>query len=798
MRKFLLLLLILFSSATIQSQTYKIHGSVKDAFSGLNLSYANIRVNKSTIGTISNSNGDYILKAKEGSYSFIASFIGYKSDTVKVNVNSNKLINFVLEPIELEISEVTIEPGINPAYDIIKKTIKSKKETLNKINNYKYSAYTKGLIKTTRDFSSGSFSLSTQDTGKLKITGILENESRGFYKKPDKNKHFIVGRKQSANTPPFINILTGGNVIQSFYEDNLTFMGKKIPSPISDQALSYYYYYIEKEIALDNKKVYQIFFNTDNLAAPGFYGKLFIEDSTFHLLKLEVNLNQMANPGGLFNYVKVFQQFSVFENDIALPIDYRLLVDGNYLGLAKFGFELHTIMNSYEINTKIDEELFEGAIISVLPGADKKDQNYWNSIKAIPNTMQEEIAYNRIDSLSRVAKTFGQDFSLLAPSLQVNKNFSITGPLTLYSFNKIQGHTLNLELFFNDAETQRLTFDVGASYGFADKFVKKYLSAEYLLGEYRTTKFELNLYDRVSSLFSSSDNYNSFTSTFLSLFTKYDFRDYFYSKGFEFNTSTDILPELNLGIGIVTRKDYSANNNSNFSIFYPNKNYSNNKQIYNANINAVNVSFKIDFRKYLEDGFFRRKIYSQNNIQFEGSATISKTDLLTSDLDFSVYKIGAFGSFITVGNWSLDFSANQVYSTGTVPLQWQYALPGNISAAGKNNSFRTLKIGEVFGDNVTTLFLRHNFNDDLFRLSNIPILSSLQLQLSTHLNVALSDISNRSKEILPVNYISFTKPFYELGFSISHPLIPISFEFTWKLNYLNKNNFMFGINTIAL
>lgn len=798
MKNIFLLVFILFSSINVQSQIYRIHGSVKDASTGLKLSYANIRINKSTVGTISNSNGDYILKTKEGSNSFIASFIGYRSDTVKINVNNNEEINFLLEPIELEISEVTVKPGLNPAYDIIRKTIKSKRETLDKIRNYKYSAYTKGLVKTTRDFSSGSFSLTTQDTGKLKITGILENESRGFYKKPDKNKHFIVGRKQSANTPPFINILTGGNVIQSFYEDDLTFMGKKIPSPISDGALSYYYFYIEKEIALDNKKIYQIFFNTDNLAAPGFYGKLFIEDSTFHLLKLEVNLNQMANPGGLFNYVKVFQQFSVFDDDIALPIDYRLLAEGNYLGLAKFGFELHTIMNSYEINTEVDEELFEGAVISVLPDADKKDQNYWNSIKAIPNTIQEEIAYNRIDSLSKVAKTFGQDFSLLAPSLQLNKYFSITGPLTLYSFNKIQGHTLNLELFYNDAETQRLTFDVGASYGFADKLVKKYLSAEYLLGEYRTTKFNLNLYDNVSSIFSSSDNYNSFTSTFLSLFTKYDFRDYFYSKGLEVNISTDVLPELNLGIGLTTRSDKSANNNSNFSIFYPNKNYKKNSPIYDVNINAVNVSFKIDFRKYLEDGFFRRKIYSQNNIQFEGSAILSKTDLLTSDVDFSIFNIGTFGSFITVGNWSLDFSANKVYSTGTVPLQWQYALPGNISAAGKNNSFRTLKIGEVFGDDVSTLFLRHNFNDDLFRLSNIPILSSLQLQLSAHLNVALSDISDKSKEILPSSYISFTKPFYELGFSISHPLIPISFEFTWKLNYLDKNNFVFGINTIAL
>ncbi|MCW8849972.1 MAG: DUF5686 family protein, partial [Melioribacteraceae bacterium] len=615
---------------------------------------------------------------------------------------------------------------------------------------------------------------------------------------PDQSKHFIVARKQSANTPPFINILTGGNVIQSFYKDELTFMGKKSPSPISDEALSYYYFYIEKEIALDNKKVYQIYFNTDNPAAPGFFGKLFIEDSTFHLLKVEASLNRMANPGGLFNYVKVSQQFSVFENDISLPIDYRLFADGNYLGLAKFGFELHTIMNSYEINSDIDEELFDDAVISVLPDADKKDDNYWNSIQAIPNTLDESIAYSRIDSLSKVAKTFGQDFSIASTELELSKYFSITGPLALYSFNKVQGSTLNFDLYYSDAEEQRLNIDAGVQYGFADDRVKKHLSATYALGEYRTTDLKFELFDKVSGLFSSSDNYNLFTSTFLSLFTKYDFRDYYYSKGLEFEINSDILPILNLGLGYITREDKSAKNNSNFSIFYPSKKYATNEQIFDTKINAVQASFKIDFRKYIEDGFFRRKIFTRNNIQFEGSATISRNDLLKSELDFSIYNLSTFGSFITAGNWSLDFYAEKVHSTGTVPFQWLYALPGNISAAGKNNTFRTLRIGEIFGDDVTTLFLRHNFQDDLFKMSGIPILSTLQLQLSTHLNIALSDISEKSRLILPVNFVKFNKPFYELGFSIAHPLIPLSFEFTWKLNYLGKNNFAFGINTFAL
>ncbi len=782
---------------TTNAQTYNVSGTISDSKSDVKLSYANIRIDNSARGTASNTEGKYKLNLKDGSFSLIASYIGYRSDTVKLTLTGNQIIDFKLDPIELEMDEVTVKPGRNPAYEIIRNAIKTKNSIDKKINSYKYSAYTKGLVKTTRDFGGGSFTLSTQDTGRLKITGILENESRGFYKKPDNSKHYIVARKQSANTPPFINILTGGDVIQSFHEDYLTFMGRKIPSPISEEALSYYYFYIEKEIAIDDKKVFQIYFNTDNTAAPGFYGKLFITDSTFQLLKVDAELNQMANPGGLFTFVRVYQQFSVFEDEIALPIDYRLFAEGNYLGLAKFGFELHTIMNNYEINSEIDNDLFDSAVISVLPEADKKDDNYWNSIQSIPNTFEEEIAYSRIDSLTNVSKSFGQDFSFLSSRLKLNDNFSIVGPISLYSFNKVQGNTLNLDLFYNDAEVQRLNLSGGISYGFADSFVKKYLYTSYRFSQYRTTELTFNIFDKLTDLFGVSENYNKFTSTFLSLISKYDFRDYYYTKGFDVNVSSEVFSILEMGVGYISREDKTAENNSNFSIFNNDRDYSLNKTIFDTKTNALKASFKLDFRKFIEDGFFRRRITPRNSIQLKGSALFSKKDLLNSDVNFTIYKLEAYGRLITAGNWSLDYSVNKILSNGNVPFQWLYPLPGNINASGKNNSFRTLRIGEVYGDNVTTLFLSHNFNDDLFKLSQIPLLSDLQLQLSTYLNIALSEISEKSRLAPITDYQKFSKPFYELGFSIGHILIPLSFEFTWKLNYRGKNNFVIGINTFA-
>lgn len=795
---YLLFFLIFQFNDQLFAQYFSITGKVIDNISGEGLSYSNIRILNSTVGTASNSEGFYKLNLKKGHYTIIASYIGYLSDTTEISLFDDGVINFNLSPIEIIMDEITVEPGVNPAYNIIKNAVKTKNEIKGKINNYRYSSYTKGIIKTTKDLAGSEYSLSSQDTGKLKISGILENESRGFFKTPDNVKHFIVARKQTANTPPFINILTGGMFLQSFYEDELQFIRRSIPSPISEEALSYYYFYVEKEIAMDDKKVFQIYFDTDNPAAPGFYGKLFIADSSFHLLKADVNLNSMANPGGLFDYVKIYQQFSIFDDGIALPIDYRLFAEGNYLGLAKFGFELNTILNSYEINSDIDEELFDNAVISVLPDADKKDENYWGSIQSIPNTMEEEIAYNRIDSLTNLSKSFGQDFSFLSDKLELNNNIAITGPLGLYSFNKIEGSTLNLGLYYNDGEEQRLNLKGSVSYGFADDLVKKELQIDYLLGEYRTSKIEFSIYDKVNGLFGSTDNYNKFTSTVLSLFTKYDFRNYYYSKGLQINISSEITPLFTIGLGYISKKDISAENNSDFSFFYNNRSYSENMPIYDSMTNAITASLTVDFRKFIEDGFFRRRITERNNIIFNGSLIHSNPNFLNSGTDFTSYKLDSYGSLSTFGNWSLDFSVNHIFSWGTLPIQWLYALPGNISAGGKDNSFRTLRIGEVYGDKVTTVFLKHNFLDDIFKFLQIPFIESLQLQLSSHLNIAMSEISQNSKMILNTDFREFREPFYELGFGIGHILIPLNFEFTWKLNYRGKNNFVFGINSFAL
>jgi hypothetical protein len=138
-----------------------------------------------------------------------------------------------------------------------------------------------------------------------------------------------------------------------------------------------------------------------------------------------------------------------------------------------------------------------------------------------------------------------------------------------------------------------------------------------------------------------------------------------------------------------------------------------------------------------------------------------------------------------------------MYNNGTLPYQDMYALPGNINLISKQYTFRTLRINEVFGERLVTLNLEHNFGSELFRMLNIPLLKEWDITLNTFFNAAVSEVGQKSAELLLTDLNTFPHPFYEIGFAIGQGIFPIQLEFAWKLNYRGSNNFVVSINTFV-
>src|SRR5690554_1227107 len=802
MKIYCLILTILLNSSLF-AQTFSVKGTIKDKVSGKALSYANVRVLNSTLGTSSNNEGEFEIRLSPGNYILIASYIGYKTDSLSINLNKDiDNLNFNLVPTDVILPEIVVKPGENPALEIIRKAIARKKIRDEKISSYIFEAYTKGILRAPEDAEGGegsvSISVGDNENQELRIAGIIENESKGYFLKPNNYKEVIIARKQTANFPSSINILTGGRIMQNFYDDEVSFLGTYLHGPLSDISLNYYYFYIVETVAIDNKKLFKIFMAPDDEADPGFKGYLFILDETFDLVKVDLTLNRAANPGGIFDTISVVQQFALYDDSLYMPVDYRLFATASYLSLIRIGFELNTILYNYEINPVIDNDIFGKAIITVQPDADEKDSTYWVATQTIPNTSEEKTAYHRIDSIKNVPKGFWDRSSFLSTTMELTDNFKVTAPLGIYHFNDVEGHTLDYGFYFNDLFNRRFNSSFDFSYGFADEKFKKSFSGNYRFGDYRTYNLEVNAFDRINVLFGESDvdPYSEFAETILTLFFKDSPNDYYYSKGFNVRLSGEVFPVLSLSAGFLNRTDNSAINNSDFSFFYKKKKYKSNSPIYETKINAITAGFGLDFRDYIEDGYSRRRIsFGGSYITFEGNVTYSDRKLLKSGLDFTKYELNSYAQTRTFRNSILSVKTNFVYTDGAVPYQMLYILAGNIDYLSRSFSFRTLGYNEVVGDRIATISMEHFFGNELFRWMGIPGLKEWDILLNIFFNAAYTDISDVSRSILVVDQKVFKNPFYEAGFGLGHALIPLTLEFAWKLNHRGRNNFRFGINS---
>lgn len=99
MRKHLLtVFIILLCSSTYAQKKYTISGYIKDGASGETLINATITVERNAKGISSNQYGFYSITLNEGSYNLIASYIGYASQVIKIDLSSDTLLNIEMRP----------------------------------------------------------------------------------------------------------------------------------------------------------------------------------------------------------------------------------------------------------------------------------------------------------------------------------------------------------------------------------------------------------------------------------------------------------------------------------------------------------------------------------------------------------------------------------------------------------------------------------------------------------------------------------------------------------------------------
>jgi hypothetical protein len=794
MKKNILFVICLFVICYLNSysQNYKLTGVIKDIKTDKPLSFATVKIIDTAYSTTADQNGEYIIKLKSGYYKAVFSYIGYFSDTANIYMEDKDAErNIFLKPTEFLTEEIEVF-GEDPAYDIIRKAIKYKKLFKSELNEYDFDAYSKFVIRT--NINPTSEKDTTTDKSKLNIFGILESETKGYFKKPDLEKQIVKSKKETANIQKGLAI----PLIVNFYDEDVDLNEAKIPGPLCDDAFDNYEYKLVNITSIDSIKIYKInVINTSNIK-PQFTGHIYIIDSIFALMKVALKTNDAGLPRGLDN-IEFIQKVTSYQDknkkNFWMPTDIEIFADGSFLGLVKFKAEVFTIVSNYNLNVKAPPGTFNDIVVKILPDASKKDSVYWAKNQIIKNTEEEKITFEKI-AKEEAKKESGISLGINLLHFGRNLNMSL---LDLYSFNRVSGHQLGLNASYNK-DFGKYNVEAFLGYGFGDKKAKYDISARFRLLNDKSLQINTRFFNNLNGIFASDRTaIRTLDNNLYTLFYKKDKYNYYYGNGYSLSIRKSIIPQFRFGINYSQEKQSSAYKNSDYSFLRKSRDYPDNPMIIDAFKRTIGFELRLDPNKYLgidwgdgEIWRFRNTEYPRLNIRYDYSGKSLLSTFENRRYSFNLFGQNKLNSFI-----NLKYRFGGVYVNGTVPYQDLAYFQTHIKTEPENMAFTVTDYNEYLGDKLFFLNIENNFGRILW--GNIPYIKGLDL--IGFFNAGKSDISNSNKLSLS-NYPFETSTtdgiFMEAGFSIDKILEIGRINFGWRLNKFKQGKNFFVVFSFGL
>ena len=133
MRYFILVVFFGFASS---SYSQKVSGTILD-MEGKPVPFASVFIKGTQRGTNANAEGKYFLELDPGTYTLVCQHVNYKQEEkVIVCGTSDIVLNFRLSLQEVILQTVTVGNKEDPAYEVIRNTIKKRAYHLGQLDNF--------------------------------------------------------------------------------------------------------------------------------------------------------------------------------------------------------------------------------------------------------------------------------------------------------------------------------------------------------------------------------------------------------------------------------------------------------------------------------------------------------------------------------------------------------------------------------------------------------------------------------------------------------------------------------------
>jgi len=451
-----------FVSINVFSQITKVTGKVVDANTREALPFVNIIFKGTNVGTTTDVEGFYTISTPLKVDSMYLSYIGYTKAIKAVKRGVTQQINIAMAQ-GYELKAIEVRPGENPAYRILRQIIAHKdKNNRQNLDEYEYELYNKvefdlnNINKATKKLLKPfSFIFDDIDSSNTKEKPYLpvfmtEALSDFYYRRSPQTKNEIVKASkvagvQNASVSQFM-----GDMYQNvnIYDNVVLVFGKSFISPIANNALLFYKFYLIDSMTIDGHKCYQLQFKPRRKQELTFIGNLWTADTTFGIQRIEMSLAEDANIN-FINTTNVIQEYTYVDSTWMMKRE-RLVIDFNPFPINEkkksmmgvYGRKTSSYSN-FKINKPHDSKFYSlTENIQVNDDAFDKSDEYWKQHRLDTLTKDEKQIYHMIDTLQTLPayNNWVNIIQLFVTGYKVTGNFEIGPYYNMYSFNSIEGN----------------------------------------------------------------------------------------------------------------------------------------------------------------------------------------------------------------------------------------------------------------------------------------------------------------------------------------------------------------------
>lgn len=494
-----ILYLILASVAGSGQDIYYVSGKVTDSKTREPLAFVNIVINNSQYGGTTDIDGKFRLRSLQPVQKLHLSYVGYVPLAFPVG-NRTENLSIQMTQTEIELKEVDILPGINPAHRIIRNAIDNR--DLNdpeKLSSFSYTSYDKTIFTAETDSSINRefkdtlskkdgnppvmVTLNMSDTLKkdsaktdsmnLAITNFLnrqylflmENVTKRKFLAPDKNYNQVIATRMSGFKDPIFVFLTTQIQSFSFYKPFITIFQSTYVNPISNGSLGKYFFKIEDTTYSGKDTIFVISFRPrKGTNFDGLKGIISINTNKWAIQNVIAHPAQTT--GGI--QIRIQQLYELVDGEHWFPVQlntdvkFMMMQVGKYSAIAKGRSYIRDIV----LNPELVRREFNHLDVEVEKAATDRPEEYWNQYRVDSLTAKDRKTYHIIDSIGKDAK-----FDKIAKSLKTILSGRIPYKFIDFDLDRILGYNtyegliLGLGIHTNDRIAK--WFSIGGFYQYS-------------------------------------------------------------------------------------------------------------------------------------------------------------------------------------------------------------------------------------------------------------------------------------------------------------------------------------------